>query len=70
VLLLAGKTDEWMDWRVAAAVSRAWGAALRVHPQAGHDLLGCEPDWVGRSLAEWLMPVGSGRPEGLTVQNS
>ncbi len=60
VLLLAGKGDAWMDWRVSAAISRAWGAALRLHPQAGHDLLLDDPQWVARSLAEWLMPVGSG----------
>lgn len=60
VLLLAGKGDEWMDWRVSAAISRAWGAALRLHPEAGHDLLLDDPQWVARSLAEWLLPVGSG----------
>lgn len=60
VLLLAGKGDDWMDWRVAAAISRAWGAALRVHPEAGHDLLHEDAAWVGKAMAEWLMPVGSG----------
>jgi pimeloyl-ACP methyl ester carboxylesterase len=60
VLLLAGKGDDWLDWRVSAAISRAWGAALRVHPEAGHDLLLDDPQWVARSLADWLMPVGSG----------
>jgi pimeloyl-ACP methyl ester carboxylesterase len=60
VLLLAGKGDGWMDWRVSAAISRAWGAALRVHPEGGHDLLLDDPQWVARSLAEWLLPVGSG----------
>lgn len=60
VLLLAGKGDVWLDWRVSAAISRAWGAALRVHPEAGHDLLLDDPAWVARSVAEWLMPVGSG----------
>jgi predicted alpha/beta hydrolase family esterase len=60
VLLLAGKGDDWMDWKVAAAISRAWGAALRLHPEAGHDLLHDDASWVGRALAEWLLPVGSG----------
>lgn len=59
VLLLAGKGDDWLDWRVSAAISRAWGAALRVHPEAGHDLLLDDPRWVARSLADWLMPVSS-----------
>lgn len=60
VLLLAGKRDVWHDWRLAAAISRAWGAALRLHPEAGHDLLLDDPQWVARSVAEWLLPVGSG----------
>lgn len=60
VLLLAGKGDEWLDWRVSSAISRAWGAALRLHPEAGHDLLHDDAAWVGRSVAEWLLPVGSG----------
>jgi pimeloyl-[acyl-carrier protein] methyl ester esterase len=59
VLLLAGKGDAWIDWRVSAAISRAWGAAVRVHPEAGHDLLLDDPQWVGRSVAEWLLPIGS-----------
>ncbi|WP_374433847.1 alpha/beta fold hydrolase [Inhella sp.] len=58
VLLLAGRADQWFDWRISQAISRAWGAALRVHPEAGHDLLLDDPDWVARSLAEWLQPVG------------
>ena len=65
VLLLAGKGDVWIDWRVASAISRAWGAALRLHPEAGHDLLLDDAQWVARSLAEWLLPVGSG---GLNTQ--
>jgi pimeloyl-ACP methyl ester carboxylesterase len=60
VLLLAGKGDTWLDWRISAAISRAWGAAFRLHPAAGHDLLLDDPQWVARSLAEWLLPVGSG----------
>lgn len=60
VLLLAGKGDAWIDWRVSAAISRAWGAAVRVHPEAGHDLLLDDPQWVARSVADWLLPVGSG----------
>jgi len=60
ILLLAGKGDVWIDWRVASAISRAWGAALRLHPEAGHDLLLDDPQWVARSIAEWLLPVGSG----------
>jgi len=59
VLLLAGERDTWRDWRVAQRISRAWGAALRLHPRAGHDLLTDDAPWVARSVAEWLLPVGS-----------
>ncbi|MBB5206118.1 pimeloyl-ACP methyl ester carboxylesterase [Inhella inkyongensis] len=58
ILLLAGHKDKWFDWRISQAISRAWGAALRVHPDAGHDLLLDDPDWVAQSLADWLQPVG------------
>lgn len=61
VLLLAGERDNWRDWRVAQRISRAWGAALRLHPRAGHDLLVDDAPWVARSVAEWLLPVGSSR---------
>lgn len=59
VLLLNGQDDPWRDWRIGQSISRAWGAALRLHPQAGHDLLLDDPDWVARAVAEWLLPVGS-----------
>ncbi len=59
VLLLVGERDTWRDWRVAQRISRAWGAALRLHPRAGHDLLVDDAPWVARSVAEWLLPVGS-----------
>ena len=58
VLLLVGQSDHWRDWRVGQRISRAWGAALRMHPSAGHDLLMDEPAWVARSIADWLLPVG------------
>lgn len=60
VLLLAGRKDEWFDWRVSQDISRAWGAALRLHPQGGHDLLLDDPDWVARSVAEWVVAVRHG----------
>jgi alpha-beta hydrolase superfamily lysophospholipase len=59
VLLLAGERDEWRDWRIAQRISRAWGAALRLHPRASHDLLADDAAWVARSVAEWLLPIGS-----------
>lgn len=59
VLLLAGERDTWRDWRISQRISRAWGAALRLHPRAGHDLLRDDAPWVARSVAEWLLPVGS-----------
>lgn len=60
VLLLAGRKDEWFDWRVSQAISRAWGAALRMHPEGGHDLLLDDPDWVARAMSEWLVALRHG----------
>lgn len=54
VLLLCSKGDRLVDWRCSQAISRAWGAPLRLHTQAGHDLPLDDPQWVARSVAEWL----------------
>ena len=54
MLLLCSKGDRLVDWRCSQAISRAWGAPLRLHTQAGHDLPLDDPQWVARSVAEWL----------------
>lgn len=54
MLLLCSKGDRLVDWRCSQAMSRAWGAPLRLHTQAGHDLPLDDPQWVARVVAEWL----------------
>ena len=54
MLLLCSKADSLVDWRCSQAISRAWGAPLRLHTKAGHDLPLDDPQWVARAVAEWL----------------
>jgi pimeloyl-ACP methyl ester carboxylesterase len=54
MLLLCSKADGLVDWRCSQAISRAWGAPLRLHTKAGHDLPLDDPQWVARVVAEWL----------------
>lgn len=54
MLLLCSKADGLVDWRCSQAISRAWGAPLRLHTKAGHDLPLDDPQWVARSVGEWL----------------
>ncbi|MGQ3051649.1 MAG: alpha/beta fold hydrolase [Roseateles sp.] len=54
MLLLCSKADSLVDWRCSQAISRAWGAPLRLHTKAGHDLPLDDPLWVARAVAEWL----------------
>lgn len=54
MLLLCSKADGLVDWRCSQAISRAWGAPLRLHTKAGHDLPLDDPMWVAKAVAEWL----------------
>lgn len=54
MLLLCSKADGLVDWRCSQAISRAWGAPLRLHTRAGHDLPLDDPPWVARAVSEWL----------------
>ncbi|MDR7267648.1 pimeloyl-ACP methyl ester carboxylesterase [Pelomonas saccharophila] len=54
MLLLCSKADSLVDWRCSQAISRAWGAPLRLHTKAGHDLPLDDPQWVAKAVAEWL----------------
>jgi pimeloyl-ACP methyl ester carboxylesterase len=54
MLLLCSKGDSLVDWRCSQAISRAWGAPLRLHTRAGHDLPLDDPQWVASAVAEWL----------------
>jgi pimeloyl-ACP methyl ester carboxylesterase len=54
MLLLCSKADTLVDWRCSQAISRAWGAPLRLHTRAGHDLPLDDPAWVARAVGDWL----------------
>ncbi|MEJ6007934.1 alpha/beta hydrolase [Paucibacter sp. AS339] len=54
VLLLCSKADHLVDWRCSQAISRAWGAPLRLHLKAGHDLPLDDPAWVAQAVGDWL----------------
>jgi pimeloyl-ACP methyl ester carboxylesterase len=54
LLLLCSKGDALVDWRCSQAMSRAWGAPLRLHTRAGHDLPLDDPVWVARAVGDWL----------------
>jgi pimeloyl-ACP methyl ester carboxylesterase len=53
-LLLCSQADTLVDWRCSQAISRAWGAPLRLHTKAGHDLPLDDGPWVARAVSEWL----------------
>jgi pimeloyl-ACP methyl ester carboxylesterase len=52
-LLLAGGGDRLVSPRCSRAMAQAWGAPLRVHPHAGHDLALDDPEWVVRQIGAW-----------------
>lgn len=54
MLLLCSKGDSVVDWRCSQAMSRAWGAPLRLHTRAGHDLPLDDAPWVARAVGDWL----------------
>ncbi len=57
VLLLCSQSDELVDWQCSRAISRAWGAPLRLHTQAGHDLPLDDGPWVAQAVAEWVRGI-------------
>lgn len=54
MLLLCSQADRLVDWRCSQALSRAWGAPLRLHTQAGHDLVLDDAPWVAQAIGDWL----------------
>jgi pimeloyl-ACP methyl ester carboxylesterase len=54
VLVLASRGDRMVDPSCSRAIAKAIpGAALRVHPTAGHDLPLDDPGWVISAVSEW-----------------
>jgi len=67
VLLLCSQADSLVDWRCSQAISRAWGAPLRLHTHAGHDLPLDDAPWVAQAVGDWLRARQS---QGLNVWRS
>jgi pimeloyl-ACP methyl ester carboxylesterase len=53
LLLLCGAGDRLVDPRCSRALARQWGAALAIHPDAGHDLPLDDAPWVAAQVARW-----------------
>ncbi|MEQ1685810.1 MAG: alpha/beta hydrolase [Burkholderiaceae bacterium] len=54
LLVLASAADGLVDPRCSQRLAQAWGAAVRTHPTAGHDLPLDDGVWVAREVAAWL----------------
>jgi len=55
-LVLAGGRDGLVATGCSRAIARRWHCALRVHPEAGHDLTLDDGPWVARAIRAWLEP--------------
>jgi pimeloyl-ACP methyl ester carboxylesterase len=54
ILLLNGAQDQLVHPRCSEALAHHWGAPLRVHPTAQHDLTLDEPEWVLEQLRDFF----------------
>lgn len=53
LLLLASQRDRLVSVCCSRAAARAWGAPLREHPWAGHDLALDDAQWLVDQVMEW-----------------
>jgi pimeloyl-ACP methyl ester carboxylesterase len=58
-LLLASEHDRLVSVACSKAISSAWGAELRLHPSAGHDLPLDDGAWVIHQIQAWMEPLGA-----------
>lgn len=58
LLVLVSAADGLVDPRCSQRLAQAWGAPLRKHPTAGHDLPLDDGVWVAREVAAWLAEPG------------
>jgi pimeloyl-ACP methyl ester carboxylesterase len=56
VLLLAGQQDQLVNVKCSLTLAKEWGCAIRLHPNAGHDLPLDDGNWVIQQIQEWLNP--------------
>lgn len=54
VLLLAGQKDQLVNVRCSLTLAQDWHSAIRLHPDAGHDLPLDDAVWVTEQVREWL----------------
>jgi pimeloyl-ACP methyl ester carboxylesterase len=54
ILVLAGLGDTLVDPRCSSELAAQWGAELRTHPTAGHDLPLDAGEWVAKEVSRWL----------------
>jgi len=54
LLLLCGAGDRLVHPGCSNAIAREWGAPLRTHPWAGHDVPLDDPGWVADAVAAWV----------------
>ena len=54
LLVLASAGDDLVDPRCSQALASAWHCALAIHRDGGHDLPLDDPQWVVRTLTDWL----------------
>lgn len=53
-LVLVSAQDALVSATCSYVLAKAWGAALAVHPTAGHDLTLDDGPWVADRVADWL----------------
>ncbi len=54
VLLLAGQQDRLVNAKCSLALAQHWRCAIRLHPDAGHDLPLDDGAWVTQQVKEWI----------------
>ena len=53
LLLLASAGDSLVSPHCSERLAEQWKLALRLHPNAGHDLPLDDPDWVVEQIVGW-----------------
>lgn len=54
VLLLAGARDQLVNAKCSLKLAQHWQCAIRVHPEAGHDLPLDDGAWVTLQVRDWM----------------
>lgn len=59
VLVLNSKNDRMVHSSCSEQIASRWGAVLRCHPTAGHDLPLDEAEWVIEQICDWYRDLSS-----------